>query len=870
MFPLVLIQVLNYVLRDYVYTWYLGLSTDEAFTDHIRDLVHQVIINFSSRANGVDWVQYLTIQLVDDFASHLRLFRQAQTKLKLKKNNDGNAKAPDLLSLFFNLETTMEQKLLCRDLVCISKEREMEYLQHLGEVLLYLLLPPDDFHNKVMRVFLRELLVNTVLLPVINLVSDPDYINQTIVWMCRNNMPTSDDFLTVLRCTDNLNELEAVQEIVAQEIAVQRSRDSGGDDDTVIKKQLNSLLYLKKVVENRLQRLNDGSLDTDSTGLPSLFQLPFDVVLANNIALSYFIDFMTSIGAQKYISFYLHAEGYKVAAEQLLSEAHSTEDRTTNLESLREAAGNIYDMYISEKASGASSRINVDDAMAKKLLRKLRVETPDEFWFDDIQQQVAQIMQEKQHFPSFMKSPAYIKLLADLDLLKDFGSKSDEEGKKPFSFLFFPIEFLNKDLPTVPPEPIENVKASEAFLTANIYNTASMLFFFCSGIVREGSTSFALYAISVCRREPLTPEERWCVFRRYSDFDDFHILILEKFPKLSKLPFPGKKTFNNLSRQFLEQRRSQLNEFLQRILHVDVLSVNRGLREMMLHFLEPGLYEKEKKQFARTVGSLVNPLKSSVRSMGNMVKNAPENLFDGLRDGIIKVLRSRPNASPVDAFLEGSGKVGAGIDIESFHVSALQTQDNIPLRIMLLLMDEVFDLKSKNQWLRRRIVVILRQIIKATFGDTINRKIVDYVEWMASSEKIAEYITALKDALWPNGYPAETQPERDLNTMMRTRVAAKTIMLCSLTDELKHIIGSDTTRRGMLCVFEMFQHEELNRRLTYVLLEGFLATLFPSNRFHELFRTMHAKSPTISTASASSNNSGKEPPSFSGRRPEVR
>lgn len=76
---------------------------------------------------------------------------------------------------------------------------------------------------------------------------------------------------------------------------------------------------------------------------------------------------------------------------------------------------------------------------------------------------------------------------------------------------------------------------------------------------------------------------------------------LPQFPKLSKLPFPGKKTFNNLSDQFLEQRQLQLNEFLQRILHTDVLSANRGLREMMLHFLEPGLYEKEKKQFARTV-----------------------------------------------------------------------------------------------------------------------------------------------------------------------------------------------------------------------------------------------------------------------------
>ncbi|CAN8021096.1 unnamed protein product [Ixodes persulcatus] len=684
-------------------------------------------------------------------------------------------------------------------------------------------------------------------------------------------MPTSDDFLTVLRCTDNLNELEAVQEIVAQEIAVQRSRDSGGDDDTVIKKQLNSLLYLKKVVENRLQRLNDGSLDTDSTGLPSqfdlkklsapgveLFQLPFDVVLANSIALCYFIDFMTSIGALKYIAFYLHVEGYKVAAEQLLSQAHSTGDRTTNLESLREAAGNIYDMYISEKAS---SRINVDEAMAKKLLRKLRVETPDEFWFDGIQQQVAQIMQEKQHFPSFMKSPAYIKLLADLDLLKD--SKSDEEdsfsGAKSAgsgddcSSLYSldqeeeSIEFLNKDLPTVPPEPIENVKASEAFLTGNIYNTAK---------VKEGSTLFALYAISVCRHEPLTPKERWCVYRRYSDFDDFHILILEKFPKLSKLPFPGKKTFNNLSDQFLEQRQLQLNEFLQRILHTDVLSANRGLREMMLHFLEPGLYEKEKKQFARTVGSLVNPLKSSVRSMGNMVKNASENLFDGLWDGIIKVLRSRPNASPVDAFLEGSGKVGAGIDIE--------TQDNIPLRIMLLLMDEVFDLKSKNQHgskcfnglfsrcppslkYPRAVLVFNLFLAKARF-------LASAVQWWSS------YSSLLSGFRICHYHPSK---------------ASITFILpffsfFFILDELKHIIGSDTTRRGMLCVFEMFQHEELNRRLTYVLLEGFLATLFPNNRFHELFRTMHAKSPTISTASASSNNSGKDPPSFSGRRPEVR
>ena len=40
---------------------------------------------------------------------------------------------------------------------------------------------------------------------------------------------------------------------------------------------------------------------------------------------------------------------------------------------------------------------------------------------------------------------------------------------------------------------------------------------------------------------------------------------------------------------------------------------------------------------------------------------------------------------------------------------------------MLLLMDEVFDLKERNQWLRRNIKNLLQQLIRATYGDTINR-----------------------------------------------------------------------------------------------------------------------------------------------------
>ena len=117
--------------------------------------------------------------------------------------------------------------------------------------------------------------------------------------------------------------------MVNSEISYLRSNDSKGELDSTLKQQLNSLLYLRKVINGRIHHIQSGS-DTDSIGIPSqidwnqmiepgklkLFVLPLEVLLKNNIAIGYFIDYMTSIGCQSYIFFYLNVEGWKVSAEQ--------------------------------------------------------------------------------------------------------------------------------------------------------------------------------------------------------------------------------------------------------------------------------------------------------------------------------------------------------------------------------------------------------------------------------------------------------------------------------------------------------------------------------------------------------------------------
>lgn len=102
------------------------------------------------------------------------------------------------------------------------------------------------------------------------------------------------------------------------------------------------------------------------------------------------------------------------------------------------------------------------------------------------------------------------------------------------------------------------------------------------------------------------------------------------------------------------------------------------------------------------------------------------------------------------------------------------------------------------------------------------------------------------------------RPSRDDATKLRTRVAAKAsllswfpgkymlmcvsfiaklIFLNELTDEVKHVIGNETTREGVLRLFELFQNPVLNRRLVFVIVEELINTLFPESNLEVLFKS---------------------------------
>ena len=50
------------------------------------------------------------------------------------------------------------------------------------EMVLYYVMPQEEFSNAPLTAAVVEILVSSVILPVVSLISDPDYINSLIVW----------------------------------------------------------------------------------------------------------------------------------------------------------------------------------------------------------------------------------------------------------------------------------------------------------------------------------------------------------------------------------------------------------------------------------------------------------------------------------------------------------------------------------------------------------------------------------------------------------------------------------------------------------------------------------------------------------------
>ncbi|KAI8072691.1 PXA domain-containing protein [Gongronella butleri] len=141
---------------------------------------------------------------------------------------------------------------------------------------------------------------------------------------------------------------------------------------------------------------------------------------------------------------------------------------------------------------------------------------------------------------------------------------------------------------------------------------------------------------------------------------------------------------------------------------------------------------------------------------------------------------------------------------------------------------EAFELKEKNNWLRRQAVVILLQQI---FGGTIERKIRDTFKDWESERMLLFYFERITGALWPDGAKWQPRPARKPEDKLHTKDEANRKLSTWLPEMLGGMVGRQNARRGARRLFSVLQNQRLNQHLAYVILDEVVAALFPDVDF---------------------------------------
>lgn len=218
--------IIDFIIRDFIDSWFSSVSSSKEFTEvSTRSSIEETAINICKRIKNAPLLPLLTTKLIDDVATHCRLYRLAQQTVTNKKAEQKKMKLREKLSPQRSIKGSHRRNKSDTDLnwhlnaglknVANSKfytaqpdeqyvdpemrlnnaffdncdlyksecldERALEtYLTRITETILYYSLPEADFDCLILRTFLGTLLANVVFKPLIYLLADPDFINLQI------------------------------------------------------------------------------------------------------------------------------------------------------------------------------------------------------------------------------------------------------------------------------------------------------------------------------------------------------------------------------------------------------------------------------------------------------------------------------------------------------------------------------------------------------------------------------------------------------------------------------------------------------------------------------------------------------------------
>ncbi|KAI3671566.1 hypothetical protein L1987_87305 [Smallanthus sonchifolius] len=165
-------QFTKHIVSEWVTNlWYSKITPDKQGPDELVLIINGVLGEFSSRMRNINLIDLLTRDIIRLFCTHLELFRACQMKI-MKQQSLTIAQRDSELKAVLYAENKLHPALF-------SAGAEYKVLQHLMDGFISFTFRPEDLQCSLFRYIVREILACAVIRPVVNL-ANPRFINERI------------------------------------------------------------------------------------------------------------------------------------------------------------------------------------------------------------------------------------------------------------------------------------------------------------------------------------------------------------------------------------------------------------------------------------------------------------------------------------------------------------------------------------------------------------------------------------------------------------------------------------------------------------------------------------------------------------------
>ncbi|KAL0973934.1 hypothetical protein UPYG_G00213140 [Umbra pygmaea] len=823
-------EVFDYSYRDYVLSWYVPLSRDEGqLYQMLSEDFWEMAKQLRSRLSNMDMVNMVCNDTVKTLHSHF---------CDLKMANTRQEECPKPFPLHPCLQ---------------SPEEELRFLRCCARLLMLCLLPTRDARAYSLRVVLVEVITTKVLKPLVEVLSDPDFLNRVLLSQLElreqldehhkkayTYAPSYEDFIKLISSSSDTDFLKQLRYQIVVEIIqattisslpqLKKQKDSKGKETAAMKADLlrarnmkryiNQLTVAKKQCEKRIRLLGgpnyeqqeEGCTD-EGDGPQSQRILQFEEIMSNPGFREHFRVYMERVDKRALISFWELVEILK----------------TANKNEVPQLVGEIYQNYFVE-----SREIPVDKALYKDIQQTL-VGNKGTDVFHRIQGDVYDSMKER-YYPSFLVSDLYERLIRreeercssqsssedkdeGLQVLEG-GEEALDEGTKGINEqasyaanklrqLFDKLEYKRQALGSIQnaPKPDKKIvcKLKEEIGAMEKEHSDLQLHISRTDWWCENLGSWrALITTAEATEENGEQMPCYCVSVSLLEGDD------------------SKNSRWSVTRKLIEFQalHRKLTECFPTLKKVQLPSVSK----LPFKSIDQKFLEKSKNQLNTFLQKMLTDERMcQSEALYAFLSPSPEHLkvMDIQKKSSFS-LASFLEKLPGDFFSHTEEEVDDDSDLSDYGDEADGKKDALAEPCFMLI-GEIFELRGMFKWVRKTLIAL----VQVTFGRTINKQIRDTLNWIFSEQMLVCYINIFRDTFWPNGKLAPQIKARSDSERRETKERAQQKLLDNIPDALQNLVGQQNARYGIIKVFNALQETNANKHLLYVLMEMILKELYP-------------------------------------------